>query len=181
MNQPDAPRGKGLIRSLSRKGSRSDKSPTVAVKRRRGQAPKEPSICQRCGAVYSRKRWGRREALPQELLAKAAWVECPACEQQEKTGLCYGRVIASGRFAQENLDAIVRRVRNVERRAGLSQPERRIVSAEWDGERLEVLTTSQKLAHRIGRELEKAFGGRTRYRWSSVDGSLYAAWRHELG
>jgi hypothetical protein len=115
------------------------------------------------------------------LLAKAAWVECPACEQQEKTGLCYGRVIASGRFAQENLDAIVRRVRNVERRAGLSQPERRIVSAEWDGERLEVLTTSQKLAHRIGRELEKAFGGRARYRWSSVDGSLYAAWRHELG
>ena len=37
---------------------------------------------------------------------------------------------------------------------------------EWTGSALEVLTTSQKLAHRIATELRKAFGGRTTYAWS---------------
>lgn len=39
-----------------------------------------------------------------------------------------------------------------------------------------LLTTSQKLAHRIAHELEKAFGGRTTYAWLD-DGCLEARWR----
>jgi hypothetical protein len=42
-----------------------------------------------------------------------------------------------------------------------------------------VLTTSQKLAHRIARELQKAFGGRARYTWSDQDGALTAIWQGE--
>jgi hypothetical protein len=42
-----------------------------------------------------------------------------------------------------------------------------------------VLTTSQKLAHRIARELQKAFGGRARYTWSDQNGSLTAIWQQE--
>jgi hypothetical protein len=67
----------------------------------------------------------------------------------------------------------------VARRAGHTQPERRIVSVDWSGRRLEVLTTSQKLAHRIARELVKTFGGRSSFRWSSDDGSLTAVWHAE--
>ena len=44
-------------------------------------------------------------------------------------------------------------------------------------EGLEVLTTSQKLAHRIAAELEKAFGGRTTFRWTDREGALDATWR----
>ena len=43
---------------------------------------------------------------------------------------------------------------------------------------MEVLTTSQKLAHRIARELEKAFGGKAAYSWSDDDGSLFATWQY---
>lgn len=39
--------------------------------------------------------------------------------------------------------------------------------------------TSQKLAHRLVREIEKAFGGRSSYRWSDTDGSLTATWAHD--
>jgi hypothetical protein len=60
-------------------------------------------------------------------------------------------------------DTIVRRIRNVARRSGFTQPERRIVSIGRDESRLEVLTTSQKLAHRIASELVKAFGGRASF------------------
>src|SRR5271167_4324795 len=42
---------KGLIRSLNRRGSQSDKTPAVARK----QTFSDPSICDRCGAVYTEK------------------------------------------------------------------------------------------------------------------------------
>lgn len=41
-----------------------------------------------------------------------------------------------------------------------------------DGTTLEMLTTSQKFAHRIAHELKKAFGGKTSYAWSDRDGPL---------
>jgi hypothetical protein len=48
-----------------------------------------------------------------------------------------------------------------------------------DGAELEVLTTSQKLAHRIVNELKKAFRGRATYDWSDRDGALYATWERD--
>ena len=66
--------------------------------------------------------------------------------------------------------------RPADSRAEFTQPERRIVSMEWKGSELEVLTTSQKLAHRVASELGKAFGGRATFEWSHDDGSLLAIW-----
>jgi len=72
-------------------------------------------------------------------------------------------------------DAVRRRIQNVAARAAFTQPERRVVSVERQGDVLEVLSTSQKLAHRIAHELKKAFGGRTSYVWSD-DRTLLATW-----
>jgi hypothetical protein len=69
-----------------------------------------------------------------------------------------------------------RRIANVAARARATQPERRITSIERRGDVLEVLTTSQKLAHRIVHEVKKLFGGRATYTWSD-DRSLLATWR----
>jgi hypothetical protein len=63
-------------------------------------------------------------------------------------------------------------------RARFTQPERRVVSVLRDGEELEVLT-SEKLAHRIVREMEKAFGGRASYVWSHRERSLLAIWHSD--
>jgi hypothetical protein len=93
-----------------------------------------------------------------------------------RRGEYYGRVVARSATGLADRDAIIRRIRNVGRRSGFTQPERRIVSIDCDGSRLEVLATSQKLAHRIARELVKAFGGRASFRWSGEDGSLLATW-----
>jgi hypothetical protein len=103
---------------------------------------------------------------------KARWVVCPGCAQAA-LGEYHGQVVitlANG----ASRDLISARIANVERRAQITQPERRIVSTNWNGNTLEVLTTSQKLAHRIAREVEKAFGGRARFSWSDDDGSLLA-------
>ncbi len=175
MKDIDRRKGKGLIRSLARRGTVSDKKPPVGQK---GPTYKDPSICERCGALYRRQKWHRTGSISRELLDSATWVICPACTEVD-TGVGYGRVVISGSFAMDNLDLIRRRIANVERRARFTQPERCVLSAAAEGRDFEVLTTSQKLAHRIARELEKAFGGRAKYRWSGEDGSLLASWRRE--
>jgi NMD protein affecting ribosome stability and mRNA decay len=150
-------------------------SPPVAQKER---PPADPSVCDICGSVYTAKTWRRDRPLPAKIVNAAAWTICPACKQA-KSGKFFGRVLVRGASAISNLDAVRARIANVERRAEFTQPERRIISCKSDGLGLEVLTTSQKLAHRIARELQKAFGGRAVYTWSDGDGALTAIWKNE--
>lgn len=173
--------GKGLIRGNVRRGVRSDMSPPVA---RRGRALHDPTLCERCGAVYSHKTWRIGPfAVPVDP-AGARWTVCPACEQLD-SGEFFGRVIIRGAYAGVNETAIRDRIRGATARAGYTQPMRRIVSFERREGRapraawFEVLTTSQKLAHRIASELRRTFGGRVTYAWSDRDGELYATWQRE--
>ena len=160
---------KALIRSMNRRGSRSDKSPLVTQKLKFS----DPSLCDRCGALYSEKVWryGHRRAAS-KVMGKARWVVCPGCAQAA-SGEYHGRVLIEVTDGADRQN-IVRRITNVERRARVTQPERRIVSTKWNDKTLEILTTSQKLAHRIVHEVRKAFGGRARFSWSNDDGSLLA-------
>jgi NMD protein affecting ribosome stability and mRNA decay len=168
-------KGKGLVRSLNRRGVRSEKKPRTAAK---SEPRTEPAVCERCGAVFSRRTWRRDHPVTHALLARAAWATCPACRQADR-GEGFGRVLLRGAYLAANEAAIRRRIENVSARAGFTQPERRIVSIAPDGDGLELITTSQELAHRIVNELKKAFGGRASYAWSDRDGSLFATWRRD--
>lgn len=168
-------KGKGLIRSLSRKGSRDEKKPAGAGHARR---PQEPTVCERCGAVFARQTWRRDHPVNHALLARAAWAVCPAC-RQARAQEYFGRVLIRGAYAAANEEAIRARIENVTAHAGFTQPQRKLVSVERQNGEIEVLTTSQKLAHRIVHELKKAFGGRATYKWSDEDGSLYAVWQRD--
>jgi hypothetical protein len=173
MKRPTRNRGsKEMTRALVRRGVRSSKAPRVA--QQSNQALPEPTICGSCGAIFLHRTW-RRRSLSADRLDSASWGTCPACEQVRR-GEYHGRVVARTAARVADRDAIIRRIRNVGRRSRFTQPERRIVSIDWDESRLEVLTTSQKLAHRIACELVKAFGGRASFRWSGKDGSLLATW-----
>ena len=153
--------------------ARSNKQPPVAV---RSASIREPAMCERCGALYQHRVWRARGPLP--FPKGMTWTVCPACEQRESHEY-FGRVVLSGPFVAAHRDEIERRIRNVEKRAAFTQPERRLVDLNRERDGLEVLTTSQKLAHRIGRELEKAFGGAAHFHWSESDGALEVRWSHE--
>jgi NMD protein affecting ribosome stability and mRNA decay len=168
-------KSRGLIRSLNRALTRDDKSPRVV---RKTAQPIEPTVCARCGAVYLRKTWRHDHKLTEEMLEQRHWGFCPACDQMSQLE-AQGRLIIHGAAAAANRDLIRTRIENVASYGMKTQPERRIVSIdtiEADGEAIEVLTTSQKLTHRLAHELKKLFGGRTSYNWSD-DGTLYATWQ----
>lgn len=165
---------KALIRAGTRKATRSEK---VAPAEVRGGRASEPTVCKGCGAVFARRVWRTDRKVTHALLERAQWKICPACKQQASDEYL-GRVVIRGAYAVREADAIRARIANVEARAKVTQPQRRIVSADKAGASIEVLTTSQKLAHRIVAELKKAFRGRARYEWSD-DGSLYAVWERD--
>jgi NMD protein affecting ribosome stability and mRNA decay len=170
--------GRGIVRALVRRGARSDQSPAVTHKLP-GLA--DPTLCAGCGAVFSRKTWrrsGRRTA--RALRADAPWSYCPACRLAGEHRW-RGRVLATGTYLSEHADEIRRRIENVASRAAYTQPERRIVAVTARGSALEILTTSQKLAHRIAHELKKAFHGEVSYAWSDRDGQLLAVWHRDTG
>jgi hypothetical protein len=127
------------------------------------------------------KTWRHNHRLTDDLLERRQWGFCPACDQVSRLE-GQGRLIIRGSGLLPNRKLIRTRIENVAGRAMATQPERRIVSSDAieseDEHTLEVLTTSQKLTHRIAHELKKLFGGRTTYNWSD-DGTLYAIWEIE--
>jgi hypothetical protein len=171
-------KSRGLIRSLNRSSVRDDKGPQVV---RKAAQPKEPTVCARCGAVFLHRTWRHNHRLTDDLMERRQWGFCPACDQVSRLE-GQGRLIIRGSGLLPNRKLIRTRIENVAGRAMATQPERRIVSIDAiesdDEHTLEVLTTSQKLTHRIAHELKKLFGGRTTYNWSD-DGTLYAVWEIE--
>lgn len=140
---------------------------------------REPAMCERCGAVYQRKTWRRGERqLGFEPPVGVQWTVCPACRQVRR-GEFFGKVSLRGTFLRANEEQILRRVRRVAAQAEAQQPERRIVRVEKARGGIDVLTTSQKLAHRITKELLKAFHGRARCRWADRGGILTATWARD--
>jgi NMD protein affecting ribosome stability and mRNA decay len=175
--QPTTPsntrKDRGRKRALVRRGSRSDHRGILA--HRSDATVVDHTRCARCGAVYVRRRWRaptRAEQADPDIFARGV---CPACVQVA-SGEYHGTVLIRGRRALAGEEMLRRRIANVAARARFTQPERRIVAMERRRGVLEVLTTSQKLAHRIVQALVAAFGGRGTYSWSERDVNLRATW-----
>jgi NMD protein affecting ribosome stability and mRNA decay len=153
-------------------GARPDHRPPVVTRTR---IVREPTMCERCGAVYRKKTWRAGERTRRASLVGMSWTLCPACQQVQSQEF-FGRLRVTESLAPERELEVRRRISKIEGRARHTQPERRVVLIERARPGLEILTTSQKLAHRIARELEKAFGGSAQYVWSDRKGELDATW-----
>jgi NMD protein affecting ribosome stability and mRNA decay len=159
---------------MAERRTRSHQAPVS----RRPPEPAATTLCDRCGSVYWQRTWRRSvQRTRRALLSGARGGVCPAC-RQAAAGEGFGRAVLQGTLVDAREEEIRRRISNVAARAAFTQPQRRVVSVSRlrDGG-LEVLTTSQKLGHRIVHELAKAFGGRATYAWSDGDGRLFATWK----
>lgn len=162
---------KDRARQTAERRTRSHQTPVSRV----APAPDEPTLCDGCGAVFARKVWRRSSARTIKALEEgAAWGRCPGCRLPAAEAV--GTVLLLGPSVHTGEDELRRRIANVCERARFTQPERRLIGIRHVPDGLEILTTSQELAHRIAREIEKAFGGRARYSWSDGSGHLLARW-----
>jgi hypothetical protein len=171
-----ATRSRTTPRVIDHRGVRSHKLPADSLE---PTTLPDPTVCPSCNAVYSHKTWRAAAERSKDVpFAGAPRALCPACRRTQR-GPFLGRVLIRGNFVPVYEEEICRRVHNVAARAEFTQPEHRLVSLQWNGAALEVITTSQGLAHRIARELKKTFGGRASYNWAERDRSLLATWQRD--
>lgn len=137
--------------------------------------PKEVAVCKRCGAVYHRKRWSIERSSDLLTEGKIRSVVCPAC-QKTHDGFPGGIIILSGEFLKPLKEQILHLIRNEESRAKRINPLERIISIKEGGDRVEIHTTSDRFAQRIGMEIRRAYKGDVTYHWSRDDKFIRVKW-----
>lgn len=130
------------------------------------EGPEEAVECRSCGAIHYDKRWSLKKEAPAEILKKTVdKVLCPACRKIHDK-YPEGFVTIKGDLVRERRDEIMKLVRNKEERAMHFNPLDRIIDITEHGDRIEITTTTEKLAQRIGQMLHKSFHGEVEYKWS---------------
>ena len=144
------------------------------------KGPPDVGVCPDCHAISRKKRWYLDEAEYVSLARGGAVLRrCPAC-RKIADGFPSGVVTLRGRFLRTHRDEILMIVRNEERRARETNPLERIMEIRDGDESVEILTTDEKLAQRIGREIGKAYHGIVSYKWSEDANLLRVNWSRDI-
>lgn len=120
-----------------------------------GKKYKEPTFCSNCGLVYRQGRWVD-QSMSDKKDAHAAL--CPACRRKRDRNP-EGLVYLSGGYFDEHREEILHIAENSEERAKEERPLQQIMWVEEDSENLELATTNEHLARRIGKAVARAHDG----------------------
>jgi NMD protein affecting ribosome stability and mRNA decay len=117
--------------------------------------------------------------LSEKRITPSHFIVCPACRKISNHFLG-GIVTLEGKFLSAHKEEILNLVRNEEARAKGVNPLERIISIKDVGDRVEIHTTSERLAQRMGREIHRAYKGNASYHWSTDDKFVRVEW-HRAG
>ena len=154
----------------------------LAGRHRPGRGATEPRVCERCGAVYAKRRWTLgdtpRDAALKALAAPQKTI-CPACKMIAANQFA-GEVRVSGSYVPGHRAEIERLLRNEANRAAEDNPTARIVRLDRPAaDRLTVRTTTEHLAKRLGQALHKALHGKLQHTFSHENKFAHVTWSRE--
>jgi len=140
---------------------------------------RDNTTCGKCGALYHNKRWSldtKRATLGKKTHAVGGL--CPAC-QKIRDGFARGFVTLEGGFLKAHSEEIRHLIHNKEKRAIYHNPLERIIAIRESEGRMEVTTTTEKFAQRLGAMLKKAYKGELEYKWSDGVKLARVTWRRD--
>ena len=114
----------------------------------------DPAVCRQCGVVYRNGTFEWLEKAP----AKAATISCPACKRIEaryEGGVLY----LEGEFLVKHKNEILSIIKNTENIERKSRPLERIIEMVVKADKIEIKTTYEHMARRIGDAVHKACKG----------------------
>jgi hypothetical protein len=106
------------------------------------------------------------------------WKLCPAC-LQIRGGQAGGVVEFSGVFTDAHRNELLNRIRNVEKRTREERPLERIIRLKVNREGIIVSATTEHLAARIGKSIQRDFGGHLELRYAPEDKFAVAHWHRD--
>ena len=140
-------------------------------------APGGAGECKKCSVVYWGKRWWLAEEF-EEKKPKNKPTEkilCPAC-QKKRDGIAGGYITISGDFVDDHKGDIIGMIRNKEGIAMRKNPLERLIDIKEKTGIIDVTTTTDKFAERIGQMLKKTFSGEVEYKWSADEKLVRVKW-----
>jgi hypothetical protein len=132
--------------------------------------------CPKCELVFQDGVWkkGRPENRSQLHLQL-----CPACTQV-RDGQVGGVIQFRGSFITSHKQDILNRIRNLEKQAVEDRPLERIINIKEGRGEILVSTTTEHLIARIGKAVQRDFGGTLDLRYAPEDKYATARWHRDL-
>ena len=127
---------------------------------------RDPSVCQKCKVVFHNGIFEWPKTIP----AGAEKMVCPACRRIEDN-FEGGVVSLEGRFLADHKQEIINIVKNAEDAEKAHRPLERIMKTDDYGDRVEITTTYEHPARRIGEAVGSAYKGELQINY--IEGKKY--------
>ena len=144
-------------------------------------SPNDAQVCGDCKSVYHGQRWHPKEQVAATVKPNGRAVSytlCPAC-LKIRDRMPGGIVHMSGGFLSLHREEILNLIRNEGHRAEQVNPLERVMDVETVATGMDVLTTNEHLAQRIGKALHKAYNGQVNYVFSQDTKLARVSWTRE--
>lgn len=142
----------------------------------------DPTICPTCGLVYHDKMWHNNKEFVEEIKKKHNYdqKDCPAC-RKIKDDYPLGVLILQGSIINntQKVTEIKNLIRHETEKEANSNPLARIFKVEEFPDRIEIKTTTEGLAKRLGNAIQKAFQGDLELVFSENDKFLRVIWKKD--
>jgi hypothetical protein len=132
--------------------------------------------CPKCNLLFQEGVWKRESSSHNHALQ---WKLCPAC-LQIRDHTVGGIVQFSGAFATAHRQDLLNRIRNVEKQTQEERPLERIMSLKENKEGIIVSATTEHLVARIGKSIQRDFGGELDLRYAPEDKFAFAHWHRDV-
>ncbi len=132
----------------------------------------DPSHCTECGVLFARGQF-RWEDVP----SQASGMQCPAC-RRIRDSYEGGVVRIEGDFASIHRDEILNLINNTERLEKQRRPLERLMAVSDESD-IEVTTTYEHLARRIGEAIHRAYKGELRVDYPKGEKYVRIHWKRD--
>jgi NMD protein affecting ribosome stability and mRNA decay len=132
--------------------------------------------CPDCGLVFTGSVWKKPEPTTE---VESPSKPCPAC-LLVRDGKIGGMVQLSGDFASLHRQDLMNRIRNVERLSSVERPLERIIRIDEKDEGISVSVTTEHLAARIGKAIQRDYGGTLHLKYAPEEKYAVARWHRDL-
>jgi hypothetical protein len=132
--------------------------------------------CPECGLLYQHGIWKWKVPNTKRALQSRL---CPACIQI-RDGHAGGVVELDGSFTVSHRQELLNRIRNVEKQTLRERPLERIISLKAAKNQIVVSATTEHLIARIGKAIQRDFGGTLDLKYAPEDKFATARWHRDL-
>ncbi|OPY78222.1 MAG: hypothetical protein A4E65_02376 [Syntrophorhabdus sp. PtaU1.Bin153] len=134
----------------------------------------DPSVCEKCQVVFHNGIFDWLDAVPKD----AEKMVCPACRRTEDN-FEGGIVSLEGRFLAEHKQDIMNIIKNTENAEKGLRPLERIMKINDYADKIEVFTTYEHLARRIGVAINNACKGELELQYAEGKKHIRVYWKRD--